>query len=75
MSASDPFVDPEPLLREQLEIELAALDEQSTVATTRAGRRKIRKARARLLRERRGGRGSANWLVGRRTGPQDEDRN
>ncbi len=63
MSRRDRFVDPEPVLREQLEKELAALDEQSKGARTRAQRSNIRRARRRFRREYLQGHWSANWIA------------
>ena len=72
MSPGDRFVDPEPVLREQLDKELKALDEWSHGARTRVERRRIRCARRRVRREYRQGRWSANWIAEVRTRPEDQ---
>ena len=72
MSPRDRFVDPESLLRVQLDKKSTALEEESTGARTRAERRRIRRVRRRLRREHRLGRWSANWIAVDRTHPEDE---
>lgn len=72
MSRRDRFVDPEPLLREQLDKELKALDEWPNGARTKADRRRIRRARRRVRREYRQGRWSTNWITEDRTHPENE---